>query len=154
MIGEGRRIAVFANPAILSDHAVLAVEREGYECSTCRHQWFVGPEAPLLTGPVCDFCCEGEPVTGFPCRDFAIVNAEGPNARYDGGWAACRECAELVEADSRERLVDRSVESFIRQYPAIAATFPPGQLTCDIRRRHRGFWTYRITEEADTSLDT
>lgn len=54
---------------------------------------------------LCDFC-SGQPVLwSYPCRDFQFPEGIGSA----GAWAACAECARLIDADQREALAQRAV---------------------------------------------
>lgn len=58
--------------------------------------------------PVCDFCSDPHITTDYACKTF-----EHPDKRLGWGslddWAACAECAALVDAEKWEELADRSM---------------------------------------------
>src|SRR3954471_20068076 len=49
---------------------------------------------------ICDFCSARDP-------EWEYENY--PSEEEDGGWAACTICKELIEADERAKLFERSV---------------------------------------------
>jgi hypothetical protein len=62
----------------------------------------------------CDFCSRPGVAVSYDAVDFDTGNKERDGASHvsRGGWAACQECADLIEADDREALADRSMESY------------------------------------------
>jgi len=65
-------------------------------------------KAAVMAGGVCDFCSAPGPTATFDVPDFDMPGATGH--RSTDGWAACDACAELVRADKRKALLERSVE--------------------------------------------
>ena len=62
----------------------------------------------------CDFCRTGTAAWVLPVRDFAP--SELPQHTSTGGWAACGECARLIEKDQWNALVRRVVSDFPEYY--------------------------------------
>lgn len=63
---------------------------------------------------VCDFCEQPHPEWAYPTDDFSQeLGAASGRIEYNssGGWAACQECYELIEANERDELVRRSLRS-------------------------------------------
>jgi hypothetical protein len=90
--------------------------------------------------PVCDFC-SAQPVTNsYEIADFQIPFVEGVLVPYfsTGGFAACADCAKLVDSNNKKALEDRSVESFIELYGSILTR---KQLHDFVHRLHREFWS-------------
>lgn len=54
--------------------------------------------------PICDFCGAPEPKWAFPASRFKLAVGFS-----EGGWAACEECRQLVDAGDREGLVRRAL---------------------------------------------
>jgi hypothetical protein len=52
----------------------------------------------------------------FDCRDFFH---EESGTKSEGEWSVCRECADLVNAEDWDGLVERLVGVFKRQYGEI-----------------------------------
>jgi len=53
---------------------------------------------------LCDFCSNiRKPFKVYPCKDFETL----PGVISRGEWNACSKCAELIDADDREGLLDR-----------------------------------------------
>jgi hypothetical protein len=57
---------------------------------------------------ICDFCCSPEVLWSYPAANFHV---EGAPLASEGGWAACHDCAVLIEADDREGLAQRALSS-------------------------------------------
>jgi hypothetical protein len=60
---------------------------------------------------MCDFCNSTDVVWEYPCEDFSMQTPSGEPAGFGGAWAACAECAALIERDDRVALADRYVRS-------------------------------------------
>lgn len=53
--------------------------------------------------PVCDFCSSTPVEKIFKAKDI-LIDSENES---EGGWAACRHCAALIDANDREGLFNR-----------------------------------------------
>lgn len=61
-----------------------------------------------LEDELCDFCSQNNPpYKVYPCKDFP--HPLSPDHWSRGGWNACKECAELVDAEDVTRLAQRCV---------------------------------------------
>lgn len=58
--------------------------------------------------PICDFCSHPEPTLFFKAEDFELIEGW---AGSKGDWAACPECAALVEESKWAELADRCLRS-------------------------------------------
>lgn len=66
--------------------------------------------------PICDFCSIHEVAWSYPAMDFGVVDpAVGWGSR--GGWAACLPCHEMIEANDRTGLANRSIDMYYIQHP-------------------------------------
>jgi len=56
----------------------------------------------------CDFCSSVPVAWAFPAKDFTLI----PEFAWGstGGWAACRVCAELIDADQYAELTARALD--------------------------------------------
>lgn len=108
-----------------------------HACPKCDHNEFsLKAEGPAI----CDFCSSPEVVLAYPCRNFSseihVPNAPGWSS--DGWWAACANCAKLIEAGDRDGLARRAADT---------APKPPGMdlkiLIRLIRELHDNFWAHR-----------
>lgn len=54
---------------------------------------------------LCDFCSQQPVCWSYPCQDFEFPEGIGSV----GAWAACAECARLIDTDQREALAQRAV---------------------------------------------
>ncbi len=92
--------------------------------------------------PICDLCSEPAVRWSYPARDFIETGVISPSRVLligsSGGWAACDECHQLIEADDRAALLKRSVENFVAFYGV-----RPPTLADDIRRIHEQFFANR-----------
>lgn len=59
---------------------------------------------------VCDFCTGVPIVASFPCAAVMIATADVTHVSRDP-WGACQECHDLIDADDRHGLLDRSAAS-------------------------------------------
>jgi len=69
---------------------------------------------------LCDFCCDDEPIVSYPAKDAAIeIPLPGGVMVLNsvGGWAACRECARLVDTGNKEGLELRTFLSYSLALP-------------------------------------
>jgi hypothetical protein len=68
-----------------------------------------------MSEPICDFCSDVRVAWAYPCESFTSIivapGGVGVQANHNG-WAACNTCHELIEADRREQLVERSLQGF------------------------------------------
>jgi len=76
----------------------------------------------MRTAPLnCDFCCDPAPIVAdYHCKPFTIklvINRLTFNCSYDDRWAACAECAALIDAEDRKGLLELS-----------ASRYPPTEL--------------------------
>jgi hypothetical protein len=65
---------------------------------------------------VCEFCNGSDPVWSYFAPGITMhvlddADEMFPVSDYGDRWAACRECANLIEHDNRPRLLDRSIPS-------------------------------------------
>lgn len=70
--------------------------------------------------PICDFCTASPAPHLFEIKPFVVVayaaDEQGvtgpfPAQAFAGDWAACTACRDLIEADEREALLDRAMET-------------------------------------------
>jgi hypothetical protein len=59
-------------------------------------------------GLICDFCNDPKITRDFHCKSFPFVVGIF-NWGSNGDWAACDECAALIDADKWDALADRAV---------------------------------------------
>lgn len=61
----------------------------------------------------CDFCYAANAEWVYPCRDFTLSIDVGPGGILEetsgAAWAACAECADVIDVGSRERLARRAM---------------------------------------------
>jgi hypothetical protein len=76
-------------------------------------------------GPaICDFCGSETVVRRYHTEDFTAL-VTGPIVHEScGDWAACGNCSLLIDAEDREGLCQRSLESIIHQDPSVVLAGP------------------------------
>lgn len=64
---------------------------------------------------ICDFCCSRQDMVrwAYPCSNFDIKVSDMLGGTSHGEWAACDKCHELIKANKREELLQRSFEKMI-----------------------------------------
>jgi hypothetical protein len=66
--------------------------------------------------PVCDFCSAEQVVKDYDCVDYLIpvTNPKGQTIELGstGKWAACVQCAKLIDENNREGLLQRATTTF------------------------------------------
>ena len=72
-------------------------------------------------GYECDFCSCRPVFKIYSCRNFLIpwTKTWAFQHESDGGWAACRECTELIDANEWGKLSDRAFRVFLELYGPI-----------------------------------
>lgn len=78
--------------------------------------------APPIGGAICDFCSSREVFQVYMAEDFTAVELAAPDGspvylNSTGGWAACRQCSKLVEAEQWDELVERCLRTFKASLP-------------------------------------
>lgn len=81
---------------------------------------------------ICDFCSSPDVVWSYPAADFVLSDT---GQASEGAWAACHECAELVQAGDREGLLKRSLSGF--------PEFMREPVRSHVRELHRRFFDAR-----------
>lgn len=70
---------------------------------------------------ICDFCCSFPMHTLYDAPDFETAGFSVPEmgmvAKSIGHWAACEECAALIDANKWDELTERAVSFFLRKNP-------------------------------------
>jgi hypothetical protein len=88
------------------------------------------------TGGRCDFC-NGEPPTHvLPARDFAVPGYEEFGESL-GDWAACADCAPLIERNQWSALVRRAADAQCALNPFASRAMVERHLTAVYRRLRR-----------------
>lgn len=70
----------------------------------------------------CDFCTSYKPVWEYPARTFTIPTSSGPYTS-EGAWLACELCAQLVEANQIDAVLDRQLSTKSRHQRVLARPF-------------------------------
>jgi hypothetical protein len=87
----------------------------------------------------CDFCSGPKPTWKYPCEDFVLA---GTVLGSDGAWAACDECASLIEQNDRKGLAARCLETFHLVHPD-AQYLPRRSVRKTLEEIHRYFFRHR-----------
>jgi hypothetical protein len=58
--------------------------------------------------PVCSFCGGSQVVSWFEGPDFRVAVDSADKVRAEEAWLVCSTCRALVDADDRQKLVERA----------------------------------------------
>jgi hypothetical protein len=101
---------------------------------------------PQIGGAICDFCSSQEVFQVFMAEDFTAVEVATPDGHpvylnSTGGWAACHECAKLVESARWDELLERCFDTFKASLPAFVhlSAEEEQELKGILRSAHDGF---------------
>lgn len=89
----------------------------------------------------CDFCSAPCPIWRYPARSFVAYRASNLAGESVGDWAACDSCHDLIEADDRRHLAQRSLDELILKHPEAKAAAEI--LLRDLADLHRQFFEHR-----------
>jgi hypothetical protein len=93
---------------------------------------------------MCDFCT-AEPTRRFyACRDFVWLNHSKCAHPFIGAWAACAECARLVDGGRWSELTERALAQFKRIHGYSAYEEP--HFRAQFREIHHLFQEHMIME--------
>jgi hypothetical protein len=86
---------------------------------------------------VCDFCSMSPAEFLYDADDF-ILDLGTPFVHFsDGGWAACKTCADLIDANDQTNLVNRGYQAWRRR------GLPPGDALGLLSTIHSAFFASR-----------
>jgi len=86
----------------------------------------------LTVGPtdtaVCDFCSDPRIVKDYDCPDY-LIPVTGPDGRTvelgsAGKWAACQQCAEIIDRGDKTTLMQRALQVFLLKQPSFIKDDP------------------------------
>ena len=101
-------------------------------------------QVPRSDGGSCDFCT-AQPIRKFySCRNFKWHAQNVFPGGSAGAWAACAECAELVDAERWAVLTERSLREFLINHSITQGDVT--RLREQFRLIHELFRQYRIPE--------
>jgi len=66
---------------------------------------------------LCDFCSGLDPAWRYPARSFIAYCTPDLAGESVGDWAACECCHDLIEANDRAGLVQRSLDELVAKHP-------------------------------------
>jgi hypothetical protein len=110
-----------------------------------------------MTGPVfhlvpqggdeCDFCSSRPVFKIFSCQNFIVPWTKTWVFQHEsvGGWAACRKCAELIDAGRWSELSDRAFVKFAKAHGGIPR-YDQQPLKQQFRELHNLFREHMIRE--------
>jgi len=67
---------------------------------------------PLPGREMCDFCCTSPTARLYACRNFMWLKHSMFAHESIGAWAACEECARLVDGGKWSELAERALAQF------------------------------------------
>jgi hypothetical protein len=63
---------------------------------------------------LCDFCGDAIFIKAYACRSFVYLKGTPVEQETGEQWAACAECAYLIDRQKWNRLTERAVRAFFR----------------------------------------
>jgi len=92
--------------------------------------------------PICDFCSDKEIGWRYPADDIVELSVMWGSS---GDWAACDTCHDLIEADDRKGLTERSVDRFYIHHPGMVPDTPDARrmMFQEISQLHAAFFIAR-----------
>lgn len=69
------------------------------------------------TDMICDFCSAQNPAWQYPALTFLAYCISHIGGESVGDWAACDACHQLIEAEDRRGLAQRSLQELILKHP-------------------------------------
>ena len=112
------------------------------------------PSFHMVTNPggrSCDFCTAQPIEKLYGCRNFTWQKRNVFPGASGGGWAACRECAELVDSERWTSLTERSLRQFLIHHRV--APRDVMILREQFRRIHELFRRHRIPAAQTLALE-
>jgi len=106
---------------------------------------FIRPTIPLRSrrydvGVKCDFCSDVPVATHYEVPGFRVdLDDPGVIAYSEGPWAACAECAALIDKGDRRGLAERAARRLGPLYG-----IPKGPALQQVRRFHDHFWERKM----------
>lgn len=92
----------------------------------------------------CDFCSRPGVAVSYDATDFDTGHKERDGSHHvsRGGWAACQACSDMVEANDRDGLVNRSMEA----YGELQSDAPKHHEVVEaaLRKVHDDFFEHRV----------
>lgn len=104
----------------------------------------IGCVVPVLSGEYCDFCTAEKVFKLYRCKHF-IFNNMPVFQNGTGTWAACKNCAALVDADRWTELTERSFLKFAKRHRPISRRDATG-LREQFRTIHQLFRQHRLRD--------
>jgi hypothetical protein len=65
---------------------------------------------------ICDFCVQASLVKAYACSPFVYLKGTPMEHWSCDHWAACQDCACLIDAGKWGALADRAARAFVRQH--------------------------------------
>ena len=90
---------------------------------------------------MCDFCSDLDVKWSYEASSFVMPES---GSAFHGGWAACDPCHDLIEADKRQQLAKRSVDTFFKNNPDVKDV-PAVRVAIakHVRAAHAGFFAVK-----------
>ncbi|HEU4753404.1 MAG TPA: hypothetical protein VFU47_09885 [Armatimonadota bacterium] len=104
----------------------------------------------------CDFCSATPAVRAYRTPDFVLEDVTAPGGRIQRisteGWAACADCAALIDAGDEEGVIDRSTDRLRRTNPRWGALSRP-QARAAIANMQRRFFVILAAVPEDVTRE-
>lgn len=92
----------------------------------------------------CDFCGSEPAVTQFGGGYFGIMSQDGVTSGFNGPWKSCNDCADLIRANNKNRLIGRILKIQLVNIDAPEDYIP--EMFHDITEIVRGFFLTMTVE--------
>ena len=92
---------------------------------------------------ICDFCSDSNVKWAFPASDCGVIIVSDDNIlcnMSEGGWASCDACHDLILAEKREELLNRSIEAFKRLHGHEVPENEHRFIKPMVKTIHNSFW--------------
>lgn len=97
--------------------------------------------------PRCDFCSDPEIVKSYECHPHVMEEHDLGDmllvSHTNDPWAACAQCASLIDAGDLRGLVQRGFARYYELHPEQFGRYPAGELIAELERTYRRFFELR-----------
>lgn len=102
--------------------------------------------AVVRLNKVCDFCNSPHIKWEYPAISAQVHDYGNIKTASIGGWAACEDCAELIESKDKEGLLNNTIASFMDYSPFPLPSYAIDSLKRFMREVHGVFWLCKFGE--------
>ena len=100
--------------------------------------------SPHLPITACDFCGRATFVKAYACHSFVYMKGTSLEHEVGQQWAACEQCAHLIDTQKWAQLTERVVQCFVREQGLRSRDLPV--IREQMYRLHGAFRYHMIAE--------